>query len=60
MFKCPNCHEETETVDTFSLCQQTATIDENGTLTDYGEIEHIFDTQSVECPNCGHSIEWNE
>ena len=30
MYKCPNCQKETETVNTFSLCQQTATIDKNG------------------------------
>lgn len=58
---CPNCKSKIKYVHVYSQCKQTADIDENKKISNYSSVEHIFETQAVECPECCESIEgWEE
>jgi len=53
--KCPNCDKELEEVHVYSQCWQKATLKGNK-IVDYGSVEDILDTDTIECPECGENI----
>lgn len=58
--KCPKCNEEIETVLVFSRCSQTGYLNAEGKIDDYSEVDEIYETESIECPECGNVIEVDE
>lgn len=53
--KCPKCKKPIENVRVYSECYQMATL--NGLkITEYGTVEEVLETKSIECPECSQDI----
>jgi len=55
-FRCPICGEQLYHIIIVSECWQKAYIDKDGKIIDYGSVEEITKTLSIECPKCSREI----
>lgn len=53
--KCPKCKAEIDHVLVFSKCLQHGELRDNKII-DYGGIEEVFETLSIECPICCQNL----
>ena len=53
---CPKCKKEIRNADVISKCWQKASVDKTGQLYNYGSVENINETISVNCSNCDADI----
>jgi DNA-directed RNA polymerase subunit RPC12/RpoP len=58
MKECYNCKKSLEDVGVvvISECEQYASIDKDGNIYDFGTVENVYETKTVECRNCGHTV----
>ena len=54
--KCPECKKELEYVHLYSQAFQKPTIDKEGRIIEYGCVEELLETMSIECPFCAADI----
>jgi len=50
-FECPGCHQQLTFVVVVSKCWQKGYL-KGAMVVDYGEVEEIEETDSIECPEC--------
>ena len=53
--KCPKCKENIEYVNVISRCRQEGELKDNR-IVDYGSVEEIEETLSIECPLCQEDL----
>ena len=53
--KCPKCKKEIKSVRVYSETWQKGTLKGN-VIEDYGKIEELTETISIECPECNEDI----
>jgi predicted RNA-binding Zn-ribbon protein involved in translation (DUF1610 family) len=56
MIRCPDCGAELNHAFAISRCQQTVSLDDGGTVIEWGSVDDILETIGFLCPYCCEDI----